>query len=387
MCSVPEPGDPSPSSRLRMTREADRRPTWAEVDLGAFRRNVEAITRTLPERSRLIAVLKANAYGHGAVEIARACDPQQVAMIATALLEEALELRDAGIALPLLVLGPLSEAAIATAAKNGIVAGIVGPEELDAASRVARDRDVAIHLKLDSGMSRMGLLESDLTRAAEIIRAAPRLRIGAIYTHFANASDPNDSFTRTQMENFERMLATLGIDAPLHHAANSAATMRNLVRPGDYVRNGLALFGASPIESDGGVRLEPLLRWRTEIARLKSVPAGTGVGYGTTFRTTRESRIATLPVGYADGYDRLLSNRGEVLVRGQRAPVAGRVSMDLLTIDVTDVAGVSLGDEVILLGRQGDQEIPAEEHAARTGTIAYEVFCRISVRVPRVYRS
>jgi len=360
------------------------RPTWVDIDLGAFRCNLDAVARILPERSRIIAVLKANAYGHGAVPLARECNHDRVAMIAVALLEEALELRAAGIALPLLVFGPLTREQISVATEQRIVAGVVGPEELAAACDVARERDVAIHLKLDSGMGRMGLIESDLPAAIDMIRAAPRLRIDAIYTHYANASDPLDPFTEVQTENFQRMLAALregGVDAPLHHAANSAATMRGIVAPGDYVRTGIVLLGAAPLDN-GQKRLEPVLRWRTEIVRLKTLPKGHLIGYGTTFRTARESRIATLPVGYADGYSRLLSNRGEVLVRGKRAPVVGRVSMDLLTVDVTDIAGAAPGDEVVLLG----EEITAEEHAAHTGTIAYEVFCRISARVPRVYK-
>jgi len=365
------------------------RPTWVDIDLAAFRRNLDAIARMLPERSRIIAVLKANAYGHGAVALARECNHDRVAMLAVALLEEALELRAAGITLPILVFGSLTREQIAAATEQGIAAGIVGPEELAAAADVARDRDVVAHLKLDSGMGRMGLVESDLARAAEVIRAAPRLRIDAIYTHYANAGDPYDPFTQTQTETFQRMLTVLreaGVDAPVHHAANSAATMRGFVAPGDYARTGIVMLGAAPLDS-GGARLEPLLRWRTEIVRLKTLPAGHGVGYGTTFHTARESRIATLPVGYADGYDRLLSNKGEVLVRGKRAPVVGRVSMDLVTINVTGIPAADLGDEVVLLGKQGDDEIPAEEHAALTGTIAYEVFCRISARVPRVYKA
>src|SRR5436190_5162045 len=373
----------------RICMSGESRPTWASIDLGAFRRNLDAVARLLPERSRIIAVLKANAYGHGAVALARECNHDRVAMIGVALLEEALELRAAGIALPLLVFGALTREQIAAAAEQRVVAGVVGPEELACACDVARERDLAIHLKLDSGMGRMGITASELPRAIELIRATPRLRIDAIYTHYANAGDPFDPFTETQTETFQRMLVTLreaGVEAPLHHAANSAATMRGLVAPGDYVRTGIVLFGAAPLDSGQG-RLEPVLRWRTEIVRLKTLPAGHGIGYGTTFHTARESRIATLPVGYADGYSRLLSNRGEVLVRGKRAPVVGRVSMDLLTVDVTDVADAALGDEVVLLGSQGNEEIAAEEHAARTGTIAYEVLCRISARVPRVYSS
>ncbi len=344
------------------------RPTWAEIDLGAFERNVDSIAGSLPAGSRLIAVLKANGYGHGAVELARRCSPDRVAMIAVALLEEALELRREGIALPLLVLGPLTREQILVALDENITFGVVGPEELEDVCAIARDRDVAIHLKLDSGMGRMGVIESELPRVAEMIRATPRLRVDAVYTHYASADD-DDAFTTAQTANFDRMRQV--IDAPLHHIANSAATQRGIVRPGDWVRCGIALFTQTPV-----------LRWRTEVMRLKDLPPGHAIGYGTTFRTQRPSRIATLPVGYADGYSRLLSNNGEVMIQGRRAPVVGRVSMDLVTIDVTEIPGAALGDEVVLLG----DGITADEMAAKTNTISYEVFCRISARVPRVYR-
>jgi alanine racemase len=169
--------------------------------------------------------------------------------------------------------------------------------------------------------------------------------------------------------------------SPLHHSANSGATLRGIIRDGDWVRCGIALYGPEPIDIRG-IHLEPVLRWRTEIARLKELPAGHAIGYGTTFHTTRDSRIATLPVGYADGYPRAMSNKGEVLLRGQRAPIVGRVSMDLVTIDVTDIRDARIGDEVILLG----DSITAEEVAAKTDTISYEVFCRITKRVPRRYQ-
>jgi len=364
-----------------MSIRRDRRPTWAEIDLGAFEHNVDAVARSLPDGSHLIAVLKADAYGHGAVEVARRCRPDRVAMIAVALLEEALELRRAGIALPLLVFGPLTRQQIALALDEGITFGVIGPEELEDVCAIARDRDVAIHLKLDSGMGRMGVTESELPRVVEMIRAAPRLRVDAVYTHYANADD-DDAFTSMQTATFDRMRQM--IDAPLHHLANSAATMRGLVRAGDWVRCGIALFGVGSAGGPAGgtPALRPVLRWRTEIMRLKDLPAGHAIGYGTTFHTARSSRIATLPVGYADGYSRLLSNNGEVIVRGRRAPVVGRVSMDLVTIDLTDVPEAALGDEVVLLG----DGITADEIAAKTNTISYEVFCRISARVPRVYR-
>lgn len=251
--------------------------TWAEIDLDAFESNLDALAARLPARSRLIAVLKADAYGHGAVELARRCRPETVAMIATALLEEAFELREAGIVLPLLVLGPLQGAQIAAAADAAIEIGVTGPEEMEEVVRTAVGREVVIHLKLDTGMGRMGSLETDLPRIAELIRSAPRVRLAAIYTHFAAAGDVDDPFTFEQIARFESLVDTLreaGLEAPLHHLANSAAVMRGLVRPGDYVRTGVAMFGAATLGD--AARLSPVMKWRTEIARLKELPGGRG---------------------------------------------------------------------------------------------------------------
>jgi alanine racemase len=362
------------------------RPTWASIDLHAFDRNVAAVNAMLPAGSRLVVVLKANGYGHGAVPLARRCNAGNSAMIAVALLEEALELRNAGITHRLLVLGPLTLEQVPVAIAHHITIGVVGPEELRSVCAAASE-PIGIHLKLDSGMGRMGVTEPELGGVVELLRAHPHVRVEALYTHFANAGDSGDPFTAEQLAQFERMTATLaaaGIEAPLHHTANSAATFRRLARPGELVRVGIALYGAEPLDDDHA-RLEPLMRWRTAIARLKELPAGASIGYGRTFKTTRTSRIATLPVGYADGYDRLLSNNAEVLLHGGRVPVVGRVSMDLVTIDVTDVPNAAAGDEVVLLGRQGESEITAEELARKTGTISYEVFCRVGMRVPRMY--
>jgi len=324
-----------------------QRPTFVDIDLGAFARNVSAVASRLPQGTRLIAMLKADAYGHGAVELARRCRAEEVAMIGVALLEEALELRRAGITLPILLVGPVNETQVRLALEHEITLGVPGPEELALIAEVARERDVTIHLKLDSGMGRMGSVESELPRIAELLQSAPRLRVEALYTHLANAGDWNDPFTNDQVARFDTLVGTLrqaGLDAPLHHVANSAATVRGIT-PGDFVRAGIVLFGAEPLDEPTSgnplptnadpVRLEPVMRWRTAIARLKDLPPGHAVGYGMTFHTTRPSRIATLPVGYADGYRRGLSNRAEVLLRGRRVPVVGRVSMDLVTSIVT----------------------------------------------------
>src|SRR5438270_1909718 len=209
----------------------ESRPTWAEVDLDRLARNVDVIARSLPDAARLIAVLKADGYGHGAVEVAKRLTVERVAMIATSLLEEALELQRAGIDLPLMVLGPLTREQIVLALESRITIAVIGPEELEHVCAIARERDVAIHLKLDSGMGRMGVVESELPGVIEMIRATPRLRVDGIYTHFANADDAADPFTEIQIANYDRMLGVLreaGVDAPLHHFANSAVTFRGL---------------------------------------------------------------------------------------------------------------------------------------------------------------
>ena len=370
---------------------ATMRPTIAYVDLDAYSRNIERLGGVLPDGSRLIVVLKADGYGHGAVELARQCEQSGVAMLAVALLEEALELKDASVRLPILVLGALIESQIPLAVENHFVQGIVGPEQLRAAARFAREsgRTFPVHLKLDTGMGRVGLIESDLEEVIALLREASGIRVEGIYTHFSAASDPGHPLTAIQQERFSSWTERLregGISAPLHHVANSAAAVQGLVAPGDFVRVGMTLLGGETLDR-GDSRLEPVMTWTTRVMRLKDVPEGSYIGYGAAFQTTRPSRIATLPVGYADGFNRLLSNKGAVLIRGCRAPVAGRVSMDLVSVDVTGIEGVETGDEAVIIGRQAGERIAAEEIAGAIGTIPYEVFCSVSSRVPRVYRS
>ncbi len=369
--------------------EVPRRPTFAEIDLNAYARNLEVFCRALPAGSKLIAVLKANGYGHGAIQLARECEQSGTAMLAVAMLEEALELRQAGISLPILILGALTTDQVPVAVEKAFVQGIVGPEQLRDACALARADSASfpIHLKLDTGMGRVGLVEADLPEVITLLSGAKGVKVEGIYTHLSAASDPGHPLTSAQLERFRTMLATLeegGISAPLHHIANSAAVVQGLVEPGDFVRAGMILLGGETLDR-GDNRLEPVLQWTTRIIRLKEVPSGSFVGYGASFQTKRTSLIATLPVGYADGYNRLLSNRGEVLIRGRRAPVAGRVSMDLVSVDVTDIPDVAVDDPVVLLGSQGGERMAAEEFAEKIGTIPYEVVCAISSRVPRIY--
>jgi alanine racemase len=365
------------------------RPTIAEIDIAAFEGNLGSVLSMLPEGSSLIAVVKADAYGHGSVEIARVCESAGVSMVAVALLEEAVHLRRNGISVPILLFGAVDERAVSAAVEHGVIPGIPSPESLRAIDSWSRSssRNVAIHLKIDSGMNRMGLIERDLAEAIEILSGNSRIQLQGIYSHYANSSDPDDVYNVDQETRFSHLLQILrshGITAPTHHFANSAALVGGRVLEGDYVRAGLSLFGGEPLDA-GQSRLRPVMAWKTRIERLKSIEPGEIVGYGRTWRAKERSTIATLPVGYADGYSRRFSNNGEVLVRGRRVPVVGRVSMDLVTIDVTAVAEAEVGDEVVLLGTQGEQTIRAEDLARLIGTIPYEIFTSVSGRVPRRY--
>jgi alanine racemase len=248
-------------------------------------------------------------------------------------------------------------------------------------------RKISVHVKIDTGMGRIGLRPEDAAAFIAGIAKLPGIVVEGLMTHFADADLRDKEFASKQMDRFEALITELdakGIAVPLRHAANSAAVLEFDRALLTMVRPGLMLYGYSPLESHGGPRLTPVLSWATRISYVKKVPAGTPVSYGRTFVTERESLIATIPVGYADGFSRALSNRGEALVRGMRVPVAGRVCMDMTMLDVTGIPGVSEGDEVVLIGAQGGERITADDIAARTGTIAYEVLCGIGGRVPRM---
>ena len=363
--------------------------TRVEIDVAAFLRNVDAVRGMLPAGSRLIAMLGANAYGHGAVALARACTRHHVAMVAVSRLDEALALHQAAVDTPILVLGPMTAEEIELAAEYEIVIGVTGPEMLEEVAAVAKRgrRPVRIHLELDSGTGRLGLVETELAAAAELLAHAPFVQLDAFYSGYSTSGDVSSAHASFQTARFRDMverLRAVGVTAPLEHMADSAATARSMVDPGSFARVGLLLFGGEPL-AQGSCALEPVMRWSTRILRLKSLPPGSPVGDGAAFLTTRESRIATIPVGHADGYPFRLSGNADVLVRGRRAPVVGRISMNLASIDVTDVEDASFHDEVVLLGRQGDETITADELARQAGTVAHEIFCGAGRRTPRAY--
>jgi len=365
------------------------RPTVARISLSALTHNFEEVMRRANGR-KVLAVVKARAYGHGLVPVSRHLLGRGAHMLGVALVEEGRELREAGIDAPVLVMGPVfPEQADAVAAwrltpvlSNNTVARALA----DAARR--RSLRIAVHVKVDTGMSRLGVSPEAAPDLVQELMALEGIVVEGLMTHFADADLRDKAFAAHQMERFEtllRVLADRGIAIPLRHAANSAAILDYQRALFTMVRPGLMLYGYDPVEgSASGADLQPVLSLFTRIFLLKKVPAGTPISYGRTFVTGRESLIATIPIGYADGFSRGLSNCGEALVRGVRAPIAGRVCMDMTMLDVTDVPGVREGDEVVLIGSSGGERITAADLAAKTGTIPYEVLCGISARVPRV---
>lgn len=366
------------------------RPTAAFIDLAALSHNFQEVLRRAEGR-KVLAVVKARAYGHGAPEVSRRLLTLGADMLGVALVEEGAELRAAGIGAPVLVMGavfPDQAERIAELSLTPIVYSVKLAEALSQAAR-RRGKTVNVHIKIDTGMGRIGLAPEDAADAIARVFKLPGLSVEGLMTHFADADLADKQFASKQMERFEALMKTLdarGLSIPLRHAANSAAVLDYRRALFTMVRPGLMLYGYSPLEArPGDADVRPVLSLVTRIAFVKTVPAGAPISYGRTFVTKRESRIATIPIGYADGFSRALSNRGEALVRGTRVPVAGRVCMDMTMLDVTGVPGVSEGDDVVLIGRQGNEEITADDLAAKTGTIAYEVLCGISSRVPRVY--
>ena len=355
----------------------------ATVDLDAIRANVRALLGCLAPGVGLMAVVKANGYGHGAVPAARAALEAGARWLGVAHVEEGLALRRAGIGAPVLVLVPPPPEDLDGALAAELSLTVCSREHAEAAAARARaaGRMARLHLKVDTGMGRLGADPAGAQELVRAIRALPGATLEGLFSHFATADESDLSFARSQMEAFRALtggLTAAGLRPAVCHMANTAAIL-NL--PGchfDLVRAGIGVYGIYPSPHvPRTVALRPALSWTTRIAFIKEVAPGTPISYGRTYVTQGARRIAALPVGYGDGYPRLLSNRGRVLVRGRRVPVVGRVCMNLTLVDVTEVPGVREGDEAVLLGRQGDEEITAEDLAALARTIPYEITCGI----------
>jgi alanine racemase len=380
--------------------------THAEIDLAAYGRNIAALQRHARPGCRLMAVVKADAYGHGAVPMSRCAVKEGIEALAVARIEEALELRDAGITAPILVFGYTPDDLVEAIFEHDLTQTVWSLDQAKtlssrAAGRGARAR---VHIKVDTGMGRLGFPAvpaegehlSDLALAAliEEIRAAVSLdglEVEGLYTHFASADLADKAPTTRQLRAFRQVVRTLraaGIELPVLHAANSAAFLDLPESHLDLARLGISTYGLLPSSEiiGRGVELEPVMRLVSTIIQLKRVPAGFAVSYGSIWRAPEPTTIATVAIGYADGLNRLLSSRGEMLVRGCRAPIVGRVCMDLTMLDVGHLPDVAEGDEVVVFGRQGNESILADELARVTGTINYEVLTSLTARVARVYK-
>lgn len=369
------------------------RATRAVIDLGAIAHNVRLLRGLLNPGVRLLAVVKANAYGHGAVPAAHACLQAGAAWLAVATVDEGLALRDAGISAPLLVLSPAAPEEYASALNRDLtlaVGSLVMASDVAATAR-ALGVTARVHVKIDTGLTRFGVPAARAVDEVAAIAALPSLALDGVYTHFATSEEPDKSQTRAQQILFTGILRALegrDVRVGLRHTANSGAILDLPETHLDMVRAGIALYGYHPAGLGADPRgLRPALTLRTRLMRVEEVPAGTGVSYNHTFYTTRPSVLGLVPLGYADGLPRLLANKGHMLVRGRRCPIAGRVCMDQTVLDVTDVHGAAVGDPVVVIGRQGDEFIGADEVGAHAGTNSYETLCRIGPRVPRDYTS
>ena len=367
------------------------RPTVCLVDLNAVGWNFRQIRSKVGCQVKVLSMVKANGYGHGAAAIAKILADEGSDAFGVATLEEGVELRQARIRTPILVLAGAYPDQVDQFFDNSltpVIHALTSLEELDTIVH-GRKKALNVHLKVDTGMGRIGLPAAEVDSWLPKMTKLKALKIEGVFSHFSHAESVEGNYTQQQLRIFQSVVERLraeGVSPSLVHLANSAATITLPAAYFDMVRPGLILYGIYPSAAMASqMCLKPVLSWKTRILQLKKVSAGSSISYGQTFVTKRESLIATLPLGYADGYPRLLSNRGEVLVSGKRAPVAGRVCMDLTMIDVTDIEKTQPGDEVVLLGRQGDAEISADEMAAWANTISYEILTSISNRVPRIY--
>ncbi|MCK6510978.1 alanine racemase [Myxococcota bacterium] len=372
--------------------------TWIELSKGALEHNLGLFRESMAEGVRLLVPIKANAYGHGLAEMARVMPSCGADWLGVHSLQEAMIAQDAGATCPILVLGYVPFEGMEEVVRRGLRVMVTNWESAEALARIAEalDERVAVHLKIETGTNRQGLQGRDLLILARSIHTSKHLVLEGCYTHFANIEDTTDhSYAKMQLERFERgleMLEKHGIRPQIRHAAASAASMLFRETHFEMIRPGISAYGLWPSretyvsllqEGRSSFPLRPVLSWKTVVTQVKEVVAGEYIGYGCTYRTTRGIRLAILPIGYYDGYDRGLSNVGYVLIRGQRAPVRGRICMNLTMVDVTDIGGVDLEDEVVLIGKQGEEEIKAESFASWFGTIHYEAVSRLPHHIRR----
>jgi alanine racemase len=370
------------------------RPTWAEINLDSLAANFHLVKKHVGPSINVMAVVKANAYGHGAIACARRLEREGANWFGVALPEEGIELRDAGISRPILCLAGFWEGQAELCLQHALVPVIYRLDMLEAIDRAARDRGVIadVHLKIDTGMGRLGVRFDEVAEFAPQLKTFKNIRVDALMTHFAAADEPScEILTHDQIHRFQNAVTAfreLGHRPSLVHLANSAGIFAEPESWGNMVRPGGVLYGLwrdilDPAHRDEN--FQPVMSLHSRISLLKWVPEGETVGYGCTFEASRKTLVATIPIGYDDGYPRGLSNRSHAIIRGVFATIIGRISMDLTLIDVTNVPDVRLNDEVILMGKSAGQSVTAEYLAKTAGTLSYEVTCGIGSRVPRVF--
>jgi alanine racemase len=382
---------------VEIAKRVATRPTWAEVSLGTLRQNFRAVQKHIGGDVTVCAVVKADAYGHGAVECSRALEAEGAQWFGVTSLDEAIPLCEAGVRARILLLTGFWRGEEEEIVRLKLTPTVWEPAQIELLERAASQLGInhPIHLKVDTGMGRLGIAPADLSRICSALRSAPHLVVEGLSTHLASSEVLDAPSVPEQLATFDkvrRQLRNEGIDPPLVHVANTGAVISRRDSWNTMVRPGIALYGYYlPFERAGrevsgtGLRLQvkPVLTWKTRVLSLRDVPANQALGYGGIYVTKAPARIAVLPVGYADGFNRALSSRGRVIVREHYAPIVGRISMDLSLVDVTGLPGVAVGDEVILLGSCDGLSVDAREHAALANTVLYEILCGISKRVPR----
>lgn len=365
--------------------------TWAEIDLEAIEANIREFQNFSGPQVEIIAVVKANAYGHGAVPVARTVLQAGATRLAVARLAEGIELRQAGLAAPILVMGYTPPDGAALIAEHDLTPCPVSAEFVQTLSARAQalGRVIPIHLKVDSGLSRFGLLPQEIVPFAQSLAGLPGVRLEGLFTHFATADELDESYARAQLAIFQEVLGALqaaGIRIPLVHTANTGITMRYPEAHFNAIRPGIGIYGLPPSqEYPPAFELHPALALKSRISRVRRLPAGTAISYGRTYITPEEMPVGLASIGYGDGLHRLLSNRGAVLVHGKRAPILGRVAMDNIILDLRGIPEVQMNDEVVIIGAQGQECITADEVARQVETINYEVTTSLLPRVERVY--
>lgn len=373
------------------------RATFAEIHLDSFRNNLLNLRSIVGQKVKIMAVVKADAYGHGAVPCAKAAISAGADYLGVGILEEGIELRQNEITAPILVLGSIFQDEIEDLVQYGLSTVLCTQALSEALSREATKvgKTVGVHLKVDTGMGRLGILPENILPLTEKIRQYPNLHIEGISTHISSADDEDPGYTLLQLSRFTETLAKLksaGIHIPLVHCANSATLLKFHQSWFNMIRPGLALYGALPSPAlkpyftarDGG-EFQPVMQFKSRIIQINNIPRGQSLSYGRRFMTQRDSLIATLPVGYADGLTRHLSNKMHVLIHGKKVPQVGTICMDMCLIDVTEIPSAQAGDEAVIFGRQKEAIITVEEVAEQSGTLPYETLCAVSKRVPRIY--